>query len=102
MGRSKYVCEGIFESHLPLPRSISQFITANGLFSSLKLQGFAKDCRALIGSQITASILRIESFDNLTCSQMNQDGFYHGRSIIRDFVSSFLSNFWTAIDHLSL
>ena len=87
---------------LPLPRSISQFITANGLFSSLKLQGFAKDCRALIGSQITASILRIESFDNLTCSQMNPDGFYHGRSIIRDFVSSFLSNFWTAIDHLSL
>merc|ERR1712170_306374 len=70
----------------PLPRSISQFITANGLFSSLKLQGFAKDCRALIGSQITASILRIESFDNLTCSQMNPDGFYHGRSIIRDFV----------------
>ena len=94
--------KAFFRVILPLPRSIFQFITDNGLFSSLKLQGFAKDCRALIGRQITASILRIESHDNLTCSQMNSDGYYHGRSIIRDFVSSFLSNFWTAIDHLSL
>jgi len=94
--------KAFFKIILPLPRSISQFITANGLFSSLKLQGFAKDCRALIGRQITASILKVETYDNQTCSQMNQDDSYHDRSILSNFVSSLLSNFKAAIDHLSL
>ena len=94
--------KAFFKIILPLPRSISQFITANGLFSSLKLQGFAKDCRALIGRQITASILKVETYDNQTCSQMNQDDNYHDRSILSNIVSSLFSNFKAAIDHLSL
>ena len=91
-----------FKIILPLPRPLSQFITSNGLFSSLKLQGFAKDCRALIGRQITASILKVETYDNQTCSQMNQDDNYHGSSVLSKFVSSLLSNFRASIDHLSL
>jgi len=94
--------KAFFKIILPLPNSISQFITANGLFSSLKLQGFAKDCRALIGRQITASILKVETYDNQTCSQMNQDDNYYDRSILSNFVSSLLSNLNAAIDHLSL
>ena len=94
--------KAFFKVFLPLPRPISQFIIANGFLSSLKLQGFAKDCRALIGRQITASILRVESYDNLTCSQKNQDDYHGGGSNLRNFVSSLLSSFKAAIDHLSL
>ena len=94
--------KAFFKIILPLPNSISQFITANGLFSSLKLQGFAKDCRALIGRQITASILKVETYDNQTCSQMNQDDNYHDQSILSNIVSSLLSNLNAVIDHLSL
>ena len=93
--------KAFFKVFLPLPRSISQFIIANGFFSSLKLQGFAKDCRALIGRQITASMLRVGSYDNQTCSQKNKDD-YHSGSNLRNFVSSLLSSFKATIDHLSL
>ena len=96
--------KAILKLILPLPRRIFQYITANGLFSSLKLQGVAPNCKSYLGRQITASILKIETYDNKTCSHLGQGEYKCGRSLFlfENIVSSLLSKCRSAVDNLFL